>query len=671
MNSVFKDFKRLVDISEEGERLAQEEKEQQERAKGADEQPVYAKAKKEFSLPGYNDAEVMVKRTEAAFTKKQEEYQKLLGETKSLRTEYDDFRSRTEKELKTMKRALAQEQKTTQCLKKAAEGGENVDQVYMEGLQRQIETLKERTKTAEAEVTRQERRCNQAERARELLEAERKHDLETMNTRMEAWKERAEANQQVLLKEIEELRERKGAAPPAGTGGETRKEGDAAEPEGGRERELEAAVQQLNKELEDVQWVNLQTEAKLNETRQVAEEKAARIRSLEEDLERGRRDVSSKAQELTEQAGVYTAKILVLEQQIAGHGAELELAKSAEAKRSEALGEEHVLRQREAFELRRKVDAQQQQLAQVLRQLDDEKESVRQLMSHLDEVRDENRRKEESFSELYSDDLDSRARLQALEAQALINTKALHAKEELVEQQEMEKRSLMERCSGLLTELNDTRAAAKEAEVAAAASQRAAQRAEQARKDLQFEYERAQSELQHIAGDEKESKHQLESKEDEAKQLRQRLAERDSKIAEILRARDEVAAKLRAAEAKASTSVAIDVTPTKAAARRSRSIGFPRSHSPASVHEILQSAADGGGSGRGGVRAPSLFSTTRAMSLLLVALFVLFGIYWSSGVVTSHQEDDLRSTVDFLRSMVASQHRALDTCRTACDSNPS
>ena len=63
---------------------------------------------------------------------------------------------------------------------------------FFAGLERQVETLKERAKVAEAEVVRSEKRYNASERARQLLEQSTTGDLEAMHSRMAAMKERAE-----------------------------------------------------------------------------------------------------------------------------------------------------------------------------------------------------------------------------------------------------------------------------------------------------------------------------------------------------------------------------------------------------------------------------------------------------------------------------------------------
>ena len=51
--------------------------------------------------------------------------------------------------------------------------------------------LKERLRASEADILRQEKRCNAAERAREQSEAEKQADLEAMSNRIEAQRSRA------------------------------------------------------------------------------------------------------------------------------------------------------------------------------------------------------------------------------------------------------------------------------------------------------------------------------------------------------------------------------------------------------------------------------------------------------------------------------------------------
>ena len=101
MSSFINEFKKMVDISEEGE-LLQKEVDELKCTEGGGDGDVVGDSSELF--------EVMLKRAEQKLQKKDEDYQRLLAETHTLRIEYDDYKRKSDQELKTLRRSLTQEQ---------------------------------------------------------------------------------------------------------------------------------------------------------------------------------------------------------------------------------------------------------------------------------------------------------------------------------------------------------------------------------------------------------------------------------------------------------------------------------------------------------------------------------------------------------------------------------
>eukprot|EP01064_Diplonema_japonicum_P038276 TRINITY_DN91_c1_g1_i3.p1 TRINITY_DN91_c1_g1~~TRINITY_DN91_c1_g1_i3.p1 ORF type:complete len:119 (+),score=46.11 TRINITY_DN91_c1_g1_i3:57-413(+) len=110
MANLLNDFKRMIDISEEAELLEQiEEKTDAGEPKAADKK-----------------IDEIVAKSQEMLKKKNQEYQALLMETGKLRNEYEDYKAKTEKELKTTKQTLKQEMLANKELQQAS-GAEHMD----------------------------------------------------------------------------------------------------------------------------------------------------------------------------------------------------------------------------------------------------------------------------------------------------------------------------------------------------------------------------------------------------------------------------------------------------------------------------------------------------------------------------------------------------------------
>ena len=418
---------------------------------------------------------------------------------------------------------------------------------------------------------------------------------------------------------------------------------------------------ELTRQLNDAHLETAEMQGRLNTMRKEGEEQSAKMRDIEESQEQ-------LAAQHNEDIGQKDERIGALEAELSKQDSELETARKQETQKVEALGEEHLQRQRELIDLRTRQTEHTQLQETLRRQLDDEKEATRHVLQMLDDSRDENIRKEEASTELYTANEDARARLATLESQSAQYMKMLQAKEDEIEASERERRSLQISLEEGVKEVETAREKQRSSEQRANDTDRDLRLKEQRCRDLEFELERTQSDVEHRVGNQKSA---LSGAEEEAAMLQQRLVEAERKIVEVLRMKDEGNARMRAAELRVSEL-------ERAPPRRLGVTTGNRSASPG-VIELLHQAAEGGTSaarGRGGAgtaglpyKAQSSWNIQRAMCLMLIALFVLVGMYhaqWSSGIVQSTQEIDLQKSVTHLRALLTSQETALTNCREKC-----
>eukprot|EP01060_Flectonema_neradi_P001103 TRINITY_DN10657_c0_g1_i1.p1 TRINITY_DN10657_c0_g1~~TRINITY_DN10657_c0_g1_i1.p1 ORF type:complete len:478 (+),score=141.78 TRINITY_DN10657_c0_g1_i1:274-1707(+) len=474
-----------------------------------------------------------------------------------------------------------------------------------------------------------------------------------MHTRMVAWKEQTESNQRKYLKEIEELRDKLATRSTSPTEDRESAEGEEPTEQGlssKRVAELEAELQKANTALEEAHWASLNTETKLNETRQQVEEKTVRIRQLEEEVESETSKHQHETQEHREAVSMLENKISLLEEKFTAATEEVERAKAQQHVRAEEVGQEQQNRQREMFELQSKIPELQQQNNNLSRQLDDEKQTVQQLLQHIEEQRGDVRRKDDTISDLYQEADDIRARLQGLESQSATYIESLESREEIIDKKEREIESLKTEVSSLTTQLSDQQNSFQEQASELLQARREIEIQESRLSNVEFEFERTKSDLLHREGGERDTKQQVELRDQEIQQLRLRLLESDRKIGDFIKVKDEQSAKLRAAENR---------TPSR------RSVSIARPGSP-SVIDIVKSAASESNPAalKKAIPRPVSFNPTTKQIVITLAIFlVAVWIWFSSGVAKSTEQTDLQDTIKQLRSIIAVKDRALTSCK--------
>eukprot|EP01063_Lacrimia_lanifica_P012989 TRINITY_DN19669_c0_g1_i2.p1 TRINITY_DN19669_c0_g1~~TRINITY_DN19669_c0_g1_i2.p1 ORF type:complete len:629 (+),score=285.84 TRINITY_DN19669_c0_g1_i2:79-1965(+) len=593
MAALFKDFQKMIDISEEAE---QAEAEQEAGAGGAG-----AAAQAPLRLEAH-EFDVIAKRADAVLQRRGEEYTALLTETQRLRAEYDVFKGKADGEAKALRRTVAELQHAATDLKNAAAAGGGADAAYTSGLERQAESLKEQLRKTDAEVQRLEKKCKAAELGKELAQAQRSQDLTALALRLDCWRGVAEAKLAKAAREVEAARH--GAPSAAAAAGDER--------EAAASSSLDE-IARLQTEVEATVADNLDLRRAADELRTEAGQLASQLGTLHDALERARSDAAADAEQYKLTIAALEGTIASMATQAKELNAQTEAAGMASpgtpgGQASPAVADrQYQVKAKEALDLRQRVEELQGKAALLGTQLETEKECVRNVMQLLDDTREENRRKEEQLSDLFSETEGSRARLQSLETMAAAHARAQEAKDEALAQGLQEKAALDARVAALGQDVEAARAGQREAEGKVVQLERSERRLQEVVTEREAELEKVQAALQ---GREGETQRELSGKDEETGILRKRLDDSEKRLHDALRARDDLAAQVRTLERSARRSV------STAPARRSTS----------PVIDIVDAPLAAARAAVGKVRIGSL-AFTRNTLVCLVGATLLMGMF--------------------------------------------
>eukprot|EP00755_Sulcionema_specki_P007608 Sspe_Gene.38724::Locus_18676_Transcript_1_1_Confidence_1.000_Length_1916::g.38724::m.38724 len=546
MEGLFKDFKKMIDISEQP---------------GGEGRPSGGEDDASLSVDQWK---AKCRKLETILEQRHTEYQNLLSETEEVRHEYDNYRHRNNATVKQLRRELSEQQQRLEEFRHAAsKGGEaaEVDAVYVRGLEDQLGTLKEQNTNLLADIARLEKRLSGAEIAKARLEDEKKHALASMEEKVRMWKDLAEENQRKAEEEVQVLRDAldrtsspavelqgqldKSTEELAGmsvklrraeeavemlkgeldrvkheSGGEHRVEGEdlrvmvaerdaaitelqvaleelrqrsanQANVEAQLRKELEAKQEELGRvqqQLEDekgrARWEAVENEKKLQASQAKVEELMSQVAAKEAVVDRLEVELREKESEKRSELrkAERQAKLKVSEAEAKLKEMEGLLETSAQEAAREIASEEQLAHEREVQALQQRLLDLEGKNMQLVQQLENEQERLRQVHLDLEEVQLEGRRREETLSDLYSSGEELRQRLVDLEIQNTALTRSLQVREEELSRKEAERHALQQR--------------AEEAEEKAAASKRTSQRFELAAAEAEREVKRHVQKLQ-------------------------------------------------------------------------------------------------------------------------------------------------------------------------------
>ena len=370
---------------------------------------------------------------------------------------------------------------------------------------------------------------------------------------------------------------------------------------------------------------------------------------MEEEVESETSKLDHSVQEHKEATVLLENKISFFEEKLSAAAEEIERAKTQQNVRVEAIGQEQQHKQREIFELQSKIPELQQQNNHLSQRLEDEKETVQQLLQHIEEQRGDVRRKDDTITDMYHDTEDVRARLQGLESQSATYIENLESKEELINQRDVDITNLADRITSLSTLLSDEQQSHQNLKSELAECVRENKKKDTHINNIEFEFERAKSDLMHREGGERDTQQLVESKDLEIQQLRQRVLESDRKVGEIIRIKDEQLAKQRNSEERPSSR---------------RSVSIARPGSPSVIDIVKSAASDSHPSAlRKPVSRPVFKPTTKQLVITLSVFLVVVWMWFSSGVAKSTDQADLQDTINQLRTIITVKDRALASCK--------
>eukprot|EP00754_Rhynchopus_humris_P022122 Rhum_TRINITY_DN14773_c22_g1::Rhum_TRINITY_DN14773_c22_g1_i1::g.117371::m.117371 len=544
----------------------------------------------------------------AAEAAAKEEYAALLGESKTIRDDFDSYKASHKLSKKDTDTEMKEER-------------EGFRRAKLE-LDSQVSSLQGEAQTLQASVGILEQRIAEVERQKAEVEDERTAEVSALTKKLEEWKDRAAADREALRgdnvalkKQLQQAAERvdelelaanlaqhdaqdraKAAAAAASDGGDpasAEAQASAAPALAAELAEAKAAVAALQgeaaalrsqkksleieaedsaaelgrlggvhkKEVEELRWESTAATGRYNEVKGKVEQLQTACATLETRGARLEAELEGKDREarelLRKQEVSFQTEVHALEETATSLRAELAAARGNLAVLGERDGDDggsggadaqHAATQEQLTLAQDGLNERSAELDRATTELKLTSERLGACEAELAEARDELSRRQGTLDALRAEAADAAHRVASLDEQGVETLRALQAREEEMEEAERQRHETRHQIAALQSELARREGEVGEAHAGAEEVRRAHAAAKKELAGAAFECEKLKRQVEGCKAEQEASELLDAKREEEVEALRQRLHDRESKMEELLQLKDSLSARLRSQE---------------------------------------------------------------------------------------------------------------------------